>query len=108
LLANKALCGFVRQLHLARIVRLSHNWIPPFVVQLSGEYVVEILNVIYQSLAELDKSVYGEFLRNNPTFLGLVGQRIASYWDCYYRNERQEEYVGFRILKFFRSLQPSQ
>ncbi len=99
--------GFVRQRHLARIVGLSHTWIPPFVVQLAGEYVVEILNVIYQSLPALDTVVYREFLCHNPAFLALTGQRIASYWDCYYRHEKREEYVGFKILEFFRSLQQS-
>ena len=96
--------GFTRQRHLARIVGLSHSWIPPFVVQLSGEYVVEILDVICQSLPTLDSTLYKEFLCANPAFLDLTGQRIASYWDCYYRNTRREDYAGFKILEFFRSL----
>ena len=97
--------GFVRQNHLTRIVRLNHVWVPPFVVQLAGEYVIEILNVICQNLEALDPSTYGDFLRNNPAFLTLTEQRIKSYRDCYYRNETGKEYVGFKILEFFRSLQ---
>jgi PAS domain-containing protein len=99
--------GFVRQRHLARIIGLSQRWIPPFVVQLAGEYVIEILNLISDGLPSLDRSLYGEFLRCNPAFLDLTGRRIMSYWDCYYRNVRREEYVGFKILEFFRSLQHS-
>jgi hypothetical protein len=99
--------GFVRQRCLTRIVGLNHVWIPPFVVKLAGEYVIEILDVIYQSLPLLNAALYREFLYSNPAFLDLVGQRITSYWDCYYRNEKREEYVGFKILEFFRSLQPS-
>ena len=97
--------GFVRQSHLTRIITLNHTWIPPFVVQLAGEYVAEILNVIYQNLYTLDQSKYKEFLFNNPAFLALTEQRIASYWDCYYRNESRKEYAGFKILEFFRGLQ---
>ena len=97
--------GFVRQQHLERIVGLRHTWIPPFVVQLAGEYVVEILEVIYLKLDEVDRGVYKEFLYNNKAFLELTGQRIASYWDCYYRNQERKEYVGFKILESFRSLQ---
>jgi len=97
--------GFVRELHLARIIGLNRPWIPPFVLQLSGEYVVEILNVIYHSLPTLGRPIYREFLHNNPTFLDLTGQRVASYWDCYYRGHSRQEYVGFKILEFFRSLQ---
>ncbi len=99
--------GFVRQKHLAHIAALSHAWIPPFVVRLTGEHVFEILNVIYERLPALDRHVYTEFLRNNPGFLDLMGQRIASYWNCYYRNKRPEEYVGFKILEFFRALEPA-
>jgi len=97
--------GFVRQRHLARILGLSRNWMPPFVIQLTGEYVVEILRVISQSLPLLDSAVYREFILRNPAFLDLTEQRIISYWDCYYRDQGREEYVGFKILRFLRSLQ---
>lgn len=99
--------GFTRQRHLARIVGLSRNWIPPFVVQLAGEYVVEILDVICQSLPLLDTALYKEFLCSNPAFLDRTEQRITSYWDCYYRNVKREDYVGFKILGFLRSLHTS-
>lgn len=99
--------GFVRQSHLARIVGLSRSWVPPFVVQLAGEYVAEILKVIHQSLPLLDPSVYREFINGNPAFLDLTEQRIVSYWDCYYRDESRDEYIGFKILDFFRRLQRS-
>ena len=92
--------GLVRQNHLTRILRFNHAWVPPFVVQLAGEYVIEILNVIFQNLEALDASAYGEFLRNNPAFLTLTERRIVSYWDCYYRNETRKEYVGSRFLSF--------
>ena len=60
--------------------------------------------MIYQSLALLDRASYKEFLCANPAYLELTEQRVISYWDCYYRNIRREDYVGFKILEFFRSL----
>ena len=99
--------GMTRQRHLSGIVGLSRTWIPPFVVQLAGEYVVEILDVICQNLPVLDTTLYKEFLCLNSAFLDLTEQRIESYWDCYYRNIRREDYVGFRILRFLRSVQAS-
>lgn len=99
--------GFVREQHLARIISLSRFWIPPFVVQLAGEPVVEILNVVYRSLPALDTAIYGEFIQNNPKFLDLTSQRVASYWNCYYPNETRQEYVGYKILEFFRGLRHS-
>jgi len=96
--------GFTRQRHLERIVRASHHWIPPFVVQLAGEYIVEILDVIYHSLPLVDQASHKEFLCTNPAYLDLTEQRMMSYWDCYYRNIGREDYVGFKIFEFFRSL----
>src|SRR5271163_3658536 len=34
--------GFIRERHLAGILCAHDEWIPPFVVQLVGEYVIEI------------------------------------------------------------------
>ncbi len=97
--------GFVRQKYLARIVRSNYAWIPPFVVQLLGEYVVEILRDIETNLGNLDKSLYAQFLRANPEFLALTEQRVISYWDCYYRFScRKEDYPGFRAVHFFKQL----
>jgi hypothetical protein len=96
--------GLVREKHLTRIISRNHIWIPPFVVQLAGEYVIEILHVIRHNLSVLDSSIYGEFLRTNPELFAVIKQRVASYWDCYYRNCRREEYVGFQVLDFLQSL----
>jgi hypothetical protein len=49
--------GFVREKHLARIIGSSHAWVPPFVIQLVGEHVIEILHVIHRNLGNLDASV---------------------------------------------------
>lgn len=96
--------GFVRQIHLERIIRSQNAWIPCFVVPLVGEYVVEILQVIRENLTHLDTSVYAESLRSNLEFLDLIEQRVLSYWDCYYRSIKKQEYPGFLILEFFKSI----
>jgi len=96
--------GFVRQKHLARIIRSQNPWIPCFVVPLLGEYVVEILRFIQENLTCLETPKYGDFVRANPEFLDLVEQRVTSYWDCYYRSTKKEEYPGFLVLDFLRSI----
>jgi hypothetical protein len=96
--------GFVREKCLARIIGLSHSWVPPFVIQLAGEYVIEILHLIHRNLAELDRALYRQFMRDNPGFLQTTEQRIVSYWDCYHRSEGRDDYVGFKLLTFFQSL----
>jgi len=97
--------GFVREKHLSRVICVNRIWVPPFVVELVGEYVVEILRIIRRNLPNLDTATYGRFLGANPECLGTIEQRVMSYWNAYYRDQKREEYVGFQLLEFFRGLQ---
>jgi hypothetical protein len=96
--------GFVREEHLANILGANHEWVPPFVIQLVGEYVIEILQLVQRNLHHLDPLRYRSFLRQNPRFFALTKQRVISYWDCYHRWQRREDYAGFHILEFLDSL----
>jgi hypothetical protein len=95
--------GFVRQQHLERIIRSGNPWVPPFVVQLLGEYSIEIIGVIHEHLNSLDRPLYREFLQANPAFFTQTAQRVESYWDRYHRAHPKGEYVGFKVLEFFKS-----
>src|SRR6266700_3005567 len=97
--------GFIREKHLKRIVQSRYVWIPPFVIQLAGEYVIEILRAIEQALPHLDSAVYGDFVRSNPEFIQKTKQGIASYWDCYHRSVPREQYPGFRVQAFLEELE---
>ncbi|QKW36907.1 hypothetical protein HUT06_25180 [Actinomadura sp. NAK00032] len=96
--------GHVRQRHLAQIIEATDSWIVPFVVQLIGEPVLEIVIAIKDGLVDLDlrgspdHQAYGRFVADNPDFLLLTSQRVASYWDCYYRNKFPHRYYPGRIL----------
>ncbi len=46
--------GYTRQACLERIIRSPNIWIPPFVIQLVGEYVIEILQVINNNLSSFN------------------------------------------------------
>lgn len=123
--------GYERQRRLERVVPSEHPWVVPFVVQLVGEYVIDILNVIKASLRGLDDSDlrrvhYAEFVRGNPRFIDLTAQRVASYWNCYYRLKypdappsvlmkrpqlvpglkvyTKSDYPGFQLMGLLRSL----
>jgi hypothetical protein len=96
--------GFVRQKHLTQIIQSRDVWTPCFVVQLVGEYVIEILRIIQENLPYLETSIYAGFVRANPEFLALTEQRVISYRDCYYRSSKKEEYPGFLILDFLKSI----
>ena len=98
--------GFVRGENLGRIISRKESWIAPFVIQLVGEYVVEILEAIHNNLSSLDSTVYATFLNDNISFWETTKQRVVSYWDCYYRRtwKHREDYVGFRIIEHLESL----
>jgi hypothetical protein len=99
--------GFVREKHLIEIVRRNEEWIPPFVIQFAGEYVIEILWAIRDARQDLDSNLYRSFLIANPSFFMLTKQRVTSYWNCYHSHIQREEYAGFQIMKFLDSLIPS-
>ncbi|MEU1538425.1 hypothetical protein ABZ461_09920 [Actinacidiphila glaucinigra] len=103
--------GWTRQRHLEQIVESSEPWVVPFVVQLAGEYVLEILEAISRGLPGLgipdsvQRRLYGEFIARNPAFFARTERRVVSYWSCYYRWKYAVfgTYPGCAILEDFRA-----
>lgn len=77
--------GHVREECLRAIVGNPEPWVAPFVVQLVGEYVLEIVEVIKANLPALAPDTYAGFVAANRAFMALTRQRATSYWDCYFR-----------------------
>lgn len=96
--------GHVRQRQIERIVATSEPWVAPFVIQLCGEYVIEILNAVEAHLSSMDQHIYRAFFRENSLLFQRTRDRMISYWDCYYRwlYKREADYVGFRLFNRFR------
>ncbi|MEV6196223.1 hypothetical protein AB0M19_27945 [Streptomyces sp. NPDC051920] len=103
--------GMVRQRHLEKVVGSTDPWVVPFVVQLVGEYVLEILVVICDELRDLAAPgsgghlAYGQFLVDNPAFFARTQRRVVSYWSCYYRSAYASfrGYPGCTVLDLLRS-----
>jgi hypothetical protein len=92
--------GVVRERMIKPLLLETAFWTVPFVVQLLGEYVVEIVRLIDEQLPPGDAVAYAEFLNENPCFWRLTRSRMVSYWDCYYRREfpNLDHYPGRRVL----------
>ena len=80
--------GYVRQASCEALLPAQEPWLAPYVVQLLGEYVVEISTLILDCLTA--QSAFGwpsyrDFVRTNEPFIALTEQRAISYWSCYYR-----------------------
>lgn len=103
--------GRVRQRHLERIVASDEPWVVPFVVQLAGEYVLEIIEAIGRGLPGLadpgsaQRRAYGEFIARNPAFFARTERRVVSYWSCYYHWKYRAfgTYPGSVLLEAFRA-----
>ncbi|WML81125.1 hypothetical protein [Streptomyces sp. VNUA74] len=103
--------GRVRQRHLERIVASGEPWVVPFVMQLAGEYVLEIIEAIGRGLLGLavpgsaQRRAYGEFIARNPAFFARTERRVVSYWSCYYRWKYPAfgTYPGGVLLEAFRA-----
>jgi hypothetical protein len=91
--------GFVRQRNLRRLLPCEKPWVPAFVTQLLGEYVVEIIVEIGNHARLLPKEPYSQFIAANPPFIEITKKRIVSYWSCYYRQQFPafREYPGFQV-----------
>lgn len=98
--------GHIRQRQLERIASIPEPWVVPFVLQLAGEYVIEILRTIETSFPTLDGKVYSNFILTNEKFFQVTRDRMISYWDCYYRwqYKYKSDYVGYRLFDMFDEL----
>ena len=79
--------GFVREKALKSIIRYDDYWLIPYKIRLISEYIEKFAEIISDTLDEDKKVAYARFLTENPDFLEITNQRIASYWNEYYRNE---------------------
>jgi len=95
--------GYVREKCVRELLQSDEPWIPPFVLQLLGEYVLPIIRVVKAHSAVLKRSEYRHFIIENPAFFQLLKQRIISYWNCYYRGlfPRLTDYPAFQLAAIF-------
>jgi len=76
--------GFVRERALRQFVLEDRRWIVPFVIQLLGEYVPEIAEVVVDALADVSRPTYEQFGADNPDFVKQTQQHAISYWAEFY------------------------
>ena len=78
-----------------------------YLLELTGEYVKEILERIEPILHQWSEVQLRSFVQGHEVYLERIEQRIISYWNAYYRktNEQRKDssYIGFRILYFLRT-----
>ena len=94
--------GYVRQRHLRNILADDFpEWCMPYILKLSVEYVVEIVDDIYKGLRTRDNAQFRAFCANNPYMFRRSYTRMVSYWNEFYRQDSYNfhSYVGYRLYK---------
>jgi hypothetical protein len=74
-------------------------WVPPFVVQLLGEYVIEIAQAIEEVVSPgLDS--YRAYADANHDHCRVVSARMINYWALYHRRQVPSfaDYPAYRAV----------
>jgi hypothetical protein len=92
--------GYLRQECLSYLLQSQACWVIPYIIQLAGEYVVEIADKVSDGIVSRDNSSMAEFARQNPDYLATFGRRVTSYWNEYYRHVYpcRDDYPGSKVL----------
>jgi hypothetical protein len=90
--------GFVRERQIPALTG-DEPWLPHFVLQLVGEYVIEICQSILDNIDAIPRTAYEAFAAENPEFMAITRSRVVSYYYLYYVRPRGfVEYPGYRFL----------
>jgi hypothetical protein len=109
--------GFVRERCLKEFIASNNSYTAPYILQLLGEYVVEIIEVIYQNREGINTENLVSYIAENPDHYEKTRQRVYSYWDCFYRRvypkykrgikpkgECYLDYPGIKMVKYINAL----
>lgn len=94
--------GYIRERYLNELLKLDFAyWVIPFIVKLCDEYVVEILEVIYNQLKDRDNNDIKTFCLENKSTINRSYSRMVSYWNEFYRNREFNfhKYIGRKLFR---------
>jgi len=92
--------GYQRQRSLERLLAGKlPDFALPYVVKLCDEYVVEILQVVYERLSLEDRSRCRALCVENIDYIRRAHSRMISYWAEFYRWDcyRYRDYIGRKL-----------
>ncbi len=102
--------GYVREKHLKALLDTDFEYFAlPYILKISDEYVVEILELTYEKLKDRDNSDLKQFCCENKSSFCKSYSRMISYWDLFYSGKYYDKslkvyptyksYVGRKLFK---------
>ena len=94
--------GYIREKYLIKLLDMPfEQWTIPFIVKLCDEYVLELLEIIYDKLKERDNTDIQSFCLSNKTLISKSYSRMISYWNEYYRKYEFDfrKYIGKSLFR---------
>ena len=93
--------GYLRERRLKKLLSSKNKFVVPFTIQLLGEYVFEILEVLEKHLNKSNLELYKSFIKENPKYWQKTESRMISYWNVYYRREYRKltDYLGYELIQ---------
>lgn len=95
--------GYLREKYLKKIFDVDSPMVVPYIFQLCGEYVVELIQFVFENKERINQFNLAEFIRSNPSYCQKTRDRMISYWDCYYRHQspKLKDYIGHQLFTYF-------
>lgn len=96
--------GYLRQECLQALLECEASWLTPYLLQLAGEYVVEIAEEVANAIGERSPATLRAFASENPSYLATLERRVTSYWNCHrHAYPDRNDYPGTRVVAALRA-----
>ena len=87
-LYSRSCNGYVREKHIQALLSVDFpDWSIPYIVKVCDEYVVEILQTVYENLKEKGNEAIKRFCADNWDAFCKSYNRMISYWNEFYIND---------------------
>lgn len=110
--------GYIRQKCLEELMNKNQlrEYEVPYIIMLTGEYVIEIVEIAFNLLKrDSNKGYLMQIITNNQSQIKYQHSRMVSYWNEYYRKKyfksfdqiilsNWEYYIGSKIIKLYKEL----
>jgi hypothetical protein len=93
--------GHVREKHIRALLSMDFpDWVIPYIVKVCDEYIVEIVQMVYDNLKDKNTGRFKAFCADNHDTFCRSYNRMISYWNVFYRDRysKFDSYVGRKLF----------